>query len=63
MKIETIKKMKTEDLIKRMENAEDFRYDDEEIELSERLFKEGKTWRWKRDTPYGVNKIEIVNHF
>ena len=33
-------------LVRRMERAEDFAYDDESIELSRRLREQGKDWRW-----------------
>lgn len=36
-------------LIRRMENAEDFGYDDEEVELSRRLKLGGLAWRWSGD--------------
>ncbi|MFI8696739.1 hypothetical protein [Dietzia maris] len=39
----------TSELIRRMETAEDFGYDDEEVELTRRLADEGKTWRWSED--------------
>lgn len=36
-------------LVRRMERAPDFGYDDEQIELSRRLREQGKTWRWTQD--------------
>lgn len=33
-------------LIRRMEQADDFRYDDESYELSRRLKLGGQAWRW-----------------
>ncbi len=36
-------------LIKQMENAPDFGYDDEERELSRRLALGGLAWRWSGD--------------
>lgn len=33
-------------LIRRIENAPDFGYDDEAVELSARLARQGKDWRW-----------------
>ncbi|MBM4646560.1 hypothetical protein GS464_29535 [Rhodococcus hoagii] len=39
----------TSALIRRMETAQDFGYDDEEVELSRRLREQGKTWRWSDD--------------
>lgn len=36
-------------LIRRMENAPDFGYDDEEVELSRRLKLGGLAWRWSND--------------
>ncbi|MCT2077442.1 hypothetical protein [Dietzia cinnamea] len=39
----------TSALIRRMEKAEAFGSDDEEVELTNRLAAEGKTWRWTGD--------------
>lgn len=36
----------TSRLVKRMEDAEDFGYDDEEIELRRRLRKTNQDWKW-----------------
>lgn len=36
----------TGNLVRRMERAQDFAYDDEQVELSRRLREQGKTWRW-----------------
>ena len=36
-------------LIRRMENAPDFGYDDEEVELSRRLKLGGLAWKWSSD--------------
>lgn len=36
----------TGNLVRRMERAPDFGYDDEQVELSRRLREQGKTWRW-----------------
>jgi hypothetical protein len=47
---ECFKHMSTSALIRRMERAEDFGYDDESIELTRRLRREGKAWRWKSDS-------------
>lgn len=33
-------------LIQRMETAEEFGYDDEAVELSARLARQGKDWKW-----------------
>lgn len=33
-------------LIRRIENAPDFGYDDESVELSSRLARQGKDWKW-----------------
>jgi hypothetical protein len=39
-------KMSTSALVRRMERAPDFGYDDEATELTQRLEREGKIWRW-----------------
>ncbi|EON33770.1 hypothetical protein GTC6_05367 [Gordonia terrae C-6] len=39
----------TSALIRRIEKAQDFGYDDEAVELSRRLREEGKDWRWSDD--------------
>lgn len=39
----------TSALVRRMESARDFEYDDEAVELTRRLREEGKTWRWSDD--------------
>ncbi len=36
-------------LISRMERSPDFGYDDEEVELAERLLRKGQEWCWSRD--------------
>lgn len=36
-------------LIKRIEKAEDFKYDDETVELNRRLKLGGLAWRWSGD--------------
>lgn len=41
-------------LIRRMENAPDFGYDDESVELTSILTPEGKAWLWDG------NKVKIV---
>lgn len=38
-----------EALINRMNQAEDFGYDDEEVELNRRLKLGGLAWRWSQD--------------
>lgn len=42
-------RMRTKALIRRMEQAGDFNYDDEQVELSRRLSAEGYAWKWSRD--------------
>lgn len=38
----------TGNLVRRMEAAADFGYDDEAVELSRRLREQGKTWKWSQ---------------
>jgi hypothetical protein len=45
------------ELIRRMERAEDFKYDDEAYELNRRLGAVGLTWMWDRDT----NKVRVYD--
>lgn len=45
----------TSELIRRMESAPDFGYDDEAYELSRRLAVNNKTWQWGED-----NKVKVV---
>ena len=42
-------RLSTSALIARIERAADFGYDDEAVELTERLFRKGSTWRWSQD--------------
>lgn len=42
----------TGNLVRRMERAEDFSTDDEEIELTRRLREQGKDWRWSESFTY-----------
>jgi len=44
-------------LIRRMEQASDFGYDDESYELTRRLAINGLSWRWKQIQ--GKDKVEI----
>lgn len=44
------KNTSTKALIRKMEKAPDFGYDDEAYELSRRLKAMGKTWRWGAGT-------------
>lgn len=39
----------TSRLIQRMEHAQDFKYDDEAVELNRRLAEQNQTWRWSGD--------------
>jgi hypothetical protein len=48
----------TDRLIKRMESASDFGYDDEEIELTRRGKEKGFTWGWDQSS-LSANKIII----
>lgn len=41
--------MTDEQIIRRMERAEDFGYDDEAVELTRRLALGGLAWRWSGD--------------
>lgn len=43
------KSVTTDALIRRMERAADFAYDDESFELNRRLAKTGQTWKWDGD--------------
>lgn len=45
----------TDALIRRIERAPDFGYDDEAVELTRRLRAEGKAWRWASDTRVEVS--------
>ncbi|NDZ93320.1 hypothetical protein G3I13_01915 [Streptomyces sp. SID6673] len=42
----------TGNLVRRMEKAQDFSTDDEEIELTRRLREQGKAWRWSESFTY-----------
>lgn len=44
-------------LIRRMENAPDFGYDDESYELTRRLAINGLSWRWKQIQ--GKERVDI----
>lgn len=44
-----VSRMTTANLIRRMEKSEDFKYDDEAVELNRRLKQEGYTWKWSDD--------------
>lgn len=44
-------------LVRRMETAPDFAYDDEEYELNRRLALVGKAWRWSQK--YGRDVVVI----
>jgi hypothetical protein len=50
--------MSTPDLIRRMERAPDFGYDDEEVALTARLREKGQAWRWDQRT--FTNRVEVV---
>jgi hypothetical protein len=42
-----LERLSTAHLIRRMQSAPDFGYDDEAVELNRRLAVEGKTWKWE----------------
>lgn len=44
--------LSTGNLVRRMEQAADFGYDDESVELSRRLRGQGKDWRWSESFTY-----------
>jgi hypothetical protein len=46
-------------LIRRIQNAPDFGYDDEAVELNRRLALRGQTWKWSED--FFNPSIVIVN--
>ena len=52
--------LSTNQLIRRIETAPDFGYDDEEVELSRRLAQKNKAWKWGKFCP-GCNgqRIEV----
>lgn len=50
------KTVATDALIRRIERAADFGYDDEQYELNRRLRENGQTWRWKGD------RVEVIGH-
>ena len=52
------KNYSTPELVRQIEGAPDFGYDDEEYELTRRLKLKGMSWRWNRKTPR--EKVEIV---
>lgn len=43
---EKFRRLSTEQLISRIEAADDFSYDDEAVELTRRLKEDGKRWKW-----------------
>lgn len=45
----------TDALIRRIQRAADFGYDDEQYELNRRLKRDGLTWKWNGD------KIEVID--
>ena len=47
-------------LVNRINSAPDFGYDDEAVELTQRLAKEGKRWRWSSPDRYDRQHVEIV---
>lgn len=49
------KTVTTDALIRRIQHAADFGYDDEQYELNRRLKLEGKTWRWDGD------RVEVID--
>lgn len=53
-------KLSTEALVARMNRAPDFGYDDEAVELNQRLAAEGKAWRWSSDFFHPVVEIYEV---
>ncbi|MFC5937539.1 MULTISPECIES: hypothetical protein [Mycobacterium avium complex (MAC)] len=48
------------ELIRRINRAPDFGYDDEAIELSRRLHERGRDWRWARNS-HGHDVVEIFD--
>jgi hypothetical protein len=48
-KVPDLTKMSDAALIRRMERAGDFKYDDEQVELNRRLEGTGYAWRWSKD--------------
>lgn len=49
--------MSTDALIRRIEKAEDFGYDDEGVELDRRMKLGGQAWKWTQIN--GVDRIEV----
>lgn len=45
------------ELIRRIEHAEDFGYDDEQVELNKRLETEKKAWKWNG------NRVEVYDQY
>jgi len=56
------KNISTKALIRKIEKAPDFGYDDEAYELSRRLKTRGEKWRWSTNTRLGANTIEICKN-
>lgn len=52
MKRTTLKKLPLKKLVRRMEKAPDFGYDDEAMELKRR----GYSWTWTKDNKLIINK-------
>lgn len=49
-----------EELIRRMECADDFSYDDEEYELNRRLGARGLSWAWQNDRVAIIEREGVV---
>lgn len=56
---ETQMNLSTAALVRRMNSAPDFGYDDEAVELTRRLGAEGRDWRWSGS--YTSPRVEIYS--
>ena len=50
----------TAEIVRRINRAPDFGYDDEEYELNRRLAEQGLTWKWVRGDA-GRQVVEVFN--